>query len=92
LTDQILDRWLIYDAKDQEGQLKWLAETLLQAERDGEKVHILSHMPSGYPLCLKTWSREFHKIIHRLVNYHIGNHQGRLKLWWILVWKLFTFW
>ncbi|PNF14909.1 hypothetical protein B7P43_G04318 [Cryptotermes secundus] len=57
--------WLIYDLKDQDGQLKWLAETLLQAEKNSEKVHILSHMPSGYNTCLKTWSREFHKIIHR---------------------------
>jgi hypothetical protein len=67
---QILDRWLIYDPKDQDGQLKWLAETLLKAEKNNEKVHILSHMPSGYNSCLKTWSREFHRIIHRLVNYH----------------------
>jgi hypothetical protein len=65
----IFDRWLIYDPKDQDGQLKWLAETLLQAEKNSEKVHILSHMPSGYNSCLKTWSREFHKIIHRLVNF-----------------------
>lgn len=60
--------WSIYDPKDQEGQLKWLADTLLQAEKQGEKVHILSHMPSGYDSCLKTWSREFHKIIDRFEN------------------------
>jgi hypothetical protein len=65
MLDLTLYRWSIYDSKDQEDQLKWLADTLLQAERDGEKVHILSHMPSGYDSCLKTWSREFHKIIDR---------------------------
>jgi len=53
--------------KDQDGQLQWLADTLLQAERAGEKVHILGHIPSGTSDCLRTWSREFHKIIDRLV-------------------------
>ncbi|XP_069688528.1 sphingomyelin phosphodiesterase-like isoform X2 [Periplaneta americana] len=61
----ILNWWLIYDSKDPAGQLKWLAETLLEAEKNGEKVHILSHIPTGYPSCLKTWSREFRKIVHR---------------------------
>lgn len=60
--------WSIYDPKDQEDQLKWLAETLLKAEKNGEKVHILSHMPSGFDSCLKAWSREFHKIIDRFEN------------------------
>jgi hypothetical protein len=67
-------RWSIYDPKDQEDQLKWLAETLLKAEKNGEKVHVLSHMPSGYESCLKTWSREFHKIIDRsVINYQTSN-------------------
>jgi hypothetical protein len=30
----MIDRWLIYDPKDQGGQLRWLAETLLQAEKN----------------------------------------------------------
>jgi hypothetical protein len=67
MLNKSLYRWLIHDPKDQEDQLKWLAETLLKAEKNEEKVHILSHMPSGYESCLKTWSREFHKIIDRSV-------------------------
>jgi sphingomyelin phosphodiesterase len=62
---------LIHNPKDQDGQLQWLADILLQAEKDGEKVHILGHIPSGDSECLKTWSREFHKIIDRLVMYHV---------------------
>jgi sphingomyelin phosphodiesterase len=58
-------RWLIYNPRDPDGQLKWLAETLLQSEKAAEKVHILGHIPSGDVECLRTWSREFHKIIDR---------------------------
>ena len=61
-----MDRWLIYDAKDPAGQLKWLADTLLQAEKDGEKVHILGHIPPGDGSCQRAWSREYRKIINRI--------------------------
>jgi hypothetical protein len=64
---------LIYNPKDQDGQLQWLADTLLEAEKDGEKVHILGHIPSGDSQCYRTWSREFHRIIDRLAKYHITN-------------------
>jgi len=60
--------WLFYKPKDQDGQLEWLAETLLQAEAAGEKVHILGHIPSGSTECYRTWSREFHRIIDRFEN------------------------
>jgi hypothetical protein len=60
--------WLFYNPKDQDGQLQWLAETLLQAEAAGEKVHILGHIPTGHVQCYRTWSREFHKIVDRFEN------------------------
>jgi hypothetical protein len=46
---------------------------LLKAEKEGEKVHILGHIPSGDSQCYKTWSREFHRIIDRLAKYRIIN-------------------
>ncbi|KDR09868.1 Sphingomyelin phosphodiesterase [Zootermopsis nevadensis] len=58
--------WMNHNPKDQDGQLQWLADTLLQAEEDGEKVHILGHIPSDR--CMRTWSREFHRIIDRFEN------------------------
>nr|CAD7195606.1 unnamed protein product [Timema douglasi] len=60
--------WLVYESKDPYGQLKWLAETLLQAEKDGEKVHILQHIPTGSKDCVEVWSREYHKIVDRFEN------------------------
>ena len=74
MNDSLFDRWLFYNPKDQDGQLHWLAETLLKAEAAGEKVHILGHIPSGSSECLRTWSREFHRIIDRLGNYHDAIH------------------
>ena len=67
MNNLLFDRWLFYNPKDQDGQLQWLADTLLQAEAAGEKFHILGHIPSGYAHCYRTWSREFHKIVDRLV-------------------------
>ncbi|PNF14903.1 hypothetical protein B7P43_G04321 [Cryptotermes secundus] len=68
--------WLIYNPRDQDDQLKWLAETLLQSEKAAEKVHILGHIPSGDTECLRTWSREFHKIIERFENTVIAIFNG----------------
>jgi hypothetical protein len=73
LCNSLLDRWLFYNPRDQDGQLQWLADTLLQAERNGEKVHILTHIPTGGSECLRTWSREFNKIIERSVKYYSTN-------------------
>jgi sphingomyelin phosphodiesterase len=58
----------MHNPKDQDGQLQWLADTLLQAEKNGEKVHILGHITSDQ--CFRTWSREFRRIVNRLVNKH----------------------
>jgi sphingomyelin phosphodiesterase len=59
---------MTHNPKDQDGQLQWLADTLLQAEKNGEKVHILGHINSNQ--CFRTWTREFRRILSRLVNKH----------------------
>ncbi|XP_023725625.1 sphingomyelin phosphodiesterase [Cryptotermes secundus] len=58
--------WMIHNPKDQDGQLQWLADTLLQAEKNGEKVHILGHITSDQ--CFRTWAREFRRIVSRFEN------------------------
>ncbi|XP_068081271.1 sphingomyelin phosphodiesterase [Anabrus simplex] len=57
--------WLLYDSHDPGNQLQWLAETLLEAEKNDEKVHIIAHIPPGDGECHYIWSREFRKIIDR---------------------------
>ena len=57
--------WLLYDPKDPDGQLQWLANTLSNAEKNNEFVHILSHIPANSNACLNTWRREYLRIINR---------------------------
>ena len=55
--------WLLINSTDPAGQLKWLTEQLLQAEREGDKVHIIGHIfPSSY---MKEFGWNYHKIVTR---------------------------
>jgi hypothetical protein len=58
-------RWLILKAEDPAGQLAWLADILLAAERNEEKVHILMHGPPPETDTLQVWSREYSRLIER---------------------------
>ncbi|XP_011690160.1 PREDICTED: sphingomyelin phosphodiesterase-like [Wasmannia auropunctata] len=60
--------WLWYHSQDPDGQLQWLADTLLQAEKDGEYVHILAHIPPDHDDCNTAWKREYIKIVNRFAH------------------------
>jgi REP element-mobilizing transposase RayT len=49
-------------------QMQWLHDTLLAAERAGEYVHLLYHIPSGGGSCIRWWSREFRRVVERFHN------------------------
>ncbi|XP_012257111.2 sphingomyelin phosphodiesterase-like [Athalia rosae] len=72
----IYNWWVLYEPKDPSGQLKWLVETLLKAESDGEYVHILTHMPPGDHSCQFTWSREYRKIMNRFAHIVVAEFNG----------------
>ncbi|NWV69945.1 ASM phosphodiesterase, partial [Malurus elegans] len=55
--------WLLINATDPAGQLQWLMGVLADAERDGEKVHIIGHIPPAH--CLRSWSWNYYRIISR---------------------------
>lgn len=57
--------WLLYNASYPAKQLQWLHDTLLEAENNNEKVHILAHIPSGEGGCYNTWAREYRRIVDR---------------------------
>ncbi|GAB6026449.1 hypothetical protein CHUAL_012647 [Chamberlinius hualienensis] len=57
--------WMLLDSKDPAGELDWLVAELEQAERNGEKVHIIGHIPPGSVDCLYVWSENFNNIISR---------------------------
>ncbi|XP_012231935.2 sphingomyelin phosphodiesterase [Linepithema humile] len=79
--------WLWYQPKDPEGQLQWLADTLLQAEKNGELVHILAHIPVSSNECQSTWKREYLKIVDRYAHiiraqFNGHTHNDELQLYY----------
>lgn len=69
-------RWLFYDDVDPYGQLQWLVQVLVEAEKNNEKVHILSHIPNGDGTCLFNWNREYIKIINRFASIIAAQFNG----------------
>jgi len=61
----IFNWWVLYSIEDIQKQLQWLHDTLLNAEKNNERIHILAHIPSGEGSCFKYWSREYRRVIER---------------------------
>lgn len=66
----------MYEPKDPDGQLKWFADTLLQAEKNGETVHVLNHIPPGDSSCQHVWGQEYRKIVNRFAHIITGQFNG----------------
>ncbi|XP_065089643.1 sphingomyelin phosphodiesterase 1-like [Ochlerotatus camptorhynchus] len=60
--------WLLYGDDYFIQQLQWLHDILLDAEKSGEKVHILAHVPSYDNYCYIGWTREYRKIVERFAH------------------------
>lgn len=79
--------WILLQSRDQDDQLQWLMETLLQAEKDNEFVHILAHIPPGDVSCLIAWSKAFRKIVNRFshiisAQFNGHTHNDELKVFY----------
>ncbi|NXH17450.1 ASM phosphodiesterase, partial [Bucco capensis] len=70
--------WLLVNATDPAGQLQWLVGVLAAAERDGDKVHIIGHIPPGH--CLKAWSWNYYRIVNRFEGTISGQFFGHTHL------------
>nr|CAD7427774.1 unnamed protein product [Timema monikensis] len=57
--------WLLLNSTDPAKELQWFIYELQSAEFNGEKVHVIGHIPPGHSDCLKVWSRNYFKIINR---------------------------
>ncbi|XP_065184745.1 sphingomyelin phosphodiesterase-like [Sycon ciliatum] len=64
----VLNFWLYVEDRDPYGQLEWLVGELEQAEKRGEKVHIIGHIPPGGFSCMRSWSKVYNLIIRRFQN------------------------
>ncbi|KAE9547407.1 hypothetical protein FO519_009383, partial [Halicephalobus sp. NKZ332] len=60
--------YLYVNATDPDETLEWLTSELLDSEKAGEKVHILSHIPSGDSYCLKAWAANYYQLVNRFEN------------------------
>ncbi|XP_077541220.1 sphingomyelin phosphodiesterase-like [Haemaphysalis longicornis] len=72
----IFNFWLFVNSTDPGGQLKWLVDELYDAEKAGDKVHLIGHIPPGIPDCLDTWSAMFHRIVERFSETVAGQFYG----------------
>jgi len=71
--------WLLINSTDPVSELQWLVYELQGAEINGEKVHIIGHIPPGHSDCLKVWSRNYYHIVNRFVCIHLYVPFGRRK-------------
>lgn len=69
-------RWLLYGAEEMISQLEWLRDTLVLAEKAGEKVHILGHVPPNTASCIRAWNREYDKLIRQFAHIISGQFTG----------------
>lgn len=72
----VLNWWLLYEVETVRAQFQWLHDVLLAAERNGEKAHILSHIPNGDEDFHKPCSREFRRIVDRFHDTIVGQFHG----------------
>ncbi|KAA0186014.1 hypothetical protein HAZT_HAZT006898 [Hyalella azteca] len=72
--------WLMIAHKDPTEQLVWMDRQLAEAEAAGEKVHIITHIPPGYPECLPSWSRQFARIVTKYADIVTGIFSGHQHL------------
>lgn len=58
--------WYLWASlSDPNGEIAWLAKELKSAEKAGEKVIILGHIPPADGDCLHSWSNRFKGLFER---------------------------
>ncbi|GAV05396.1 hypothetical protein RvY_15537 [Ramazzottius varieornatus] len=68
--------WLLVNMTDPDNELQWLISELQDAENRGIKVHLIGHIPPGSGDCMRTWSRNFYKIVTRYEDTIRGQFYG----------------
>ncbi|XP_054158127.1 sphingomyelin phosphodiesterase-like [Oppia nitens] len=80
-----LNPWSLFNPVDPANQLKWLSSELFKAETDGDKVHIIGHIPPDNRECTQAWLYNFLRIIDRyqdtvLAQYYGHTHRDEFRL------------
>lgn len=71
--------WIVYSVKSIQAQFQWLHDVLLAAEKAGEKVHILAHIPNGNEDYHFPCSREFRRIVDRFHGNIVAQFNGHTE-------------
>lgn len=71
-----LNYWLLLDPIDAAGQLRWLIDSLEQAEKDGFEVHIASHFAIDLRTCTQSWVANYMRILERFEQTIVGQYAG----------------
>lgn len=79
--------WLLLDPRDPAEQLTFLVNELQESEINGEKVHIIGHIPPGLEDCLQVWSTNYNRIIARFestvrAQFFGHTHQDELQVFY----------
>ena len=59
------DIYIMQNNTNPKGQLDWIYNELLTAEKNKEQVYIMGHMPTGDVDALPTWSKHFNVLVDR---------------------------
>ncbi|CAI4226999.1 unnamed protein product [Auanema sp. JU1783] len=70
--------WLYINQTDPDGTMQWLINQLSDAERAGDKVHILSHIPGSNHESLEGWALNYYNVVNRFENTIVGQFFGHV--------------
>lgn len=76
LTFDNMNWFLMPNNTDPLGQLRFLENTLLLSEKEGNDVIIIGHIPPGDVFSMSEWSWRFRAVIHRFSNIIRGQYYG----------------
>lgn len=71
-----LNFWSLFDPVDPGKQLEWMMKELLEAEMDGDKVHIVGHIPPDNKECTQAWLYNYLRIVDRFQDTILAQYFG----------------
>ena len=71
-----LNIWTLYQSIDPADHLKWLINQLDAAEKEGDLVHIVGHVPPDNRECTQSWLFNFMAIVERYSDIIVAQFYG----------------
>lgn len=72
----VMDFYLLKDPTDPSRQINWLEITLRQAEKNGEVVYLVGHIPAGDTSLLSECAKRFKALVDRFSHIILGQFSG----------------